>query len=399
MATLRERVEQKRAAPLREVDISDKREEVASALSELRDYNMAVFRSLELIQQARLEVKQADPSRAEMVLKAKIALKAKLSSPILMQLTEYQQFAAKKAELTKKKARLQEDLKSYVATTISTRQKEINDLLLLFGANFQIAETKASFIGREANTEYAVALGAHVLRVGTGNSGEPSFKTVLSAGDKFTLALALFFTQVRADTALGQATVIFDDPFSSQDMQRQWETGSQIRQLAKRAGQVIVFSHDPRFLHLIDKDAEQGVCSTFQISFESDVEAAIKQWSSTEELKEIYVRQAERIRHYANSGVFLADTNAESLIKDLRPFLEDFVKLRFPGRFGSMKMLDAMVDEIDAAGPSDPLFQDIEHLRALNEYTRANHHGGSSHPDTAALRAQCHRVLMVLGRY
>jgi wobble nucleotide-excising tRNase len=231
---------------------------------------------------------------------------------------------------------------------------------------------------------------------GTCLVGEPSFKTVLSAGDKFTLALALFFTQVRADAALDQATVIFDDPFSSQDMQRQWETGSQIRQLAKRARQVIVFSHDPRFLHLIDKDAEQGVC---QISFECDTEAAIKQWSPTEELKDIYVRQAERIRHYANTGMFLADSSAESLIKDLRPFLEDFVKLRFPGRFGTMKMLDAMVDEIDAAGPSDPLFKDVEHLRAVNEYTRANHHGGRSHPDIAALRAQCHRVLMVLGKY
>jgi hypothetical protein len=34
-------------------------------------------------------------------------------------------------------------------------------------------------------------VGAHVLRVGIGSQNEPSFKTVLSAGDKFTLALTL----------------------------------------------------------------------------------------------------------------------------------------------------------------------------------------------------------------
>jgi hypothetical protein len=111
------------------------------------------------------------------------------------------------------------------------------------------------------------------------------------------------------------------------------------------------------------------------------------------------VRQAERIRHLASKGQFLSDTNAESLIKDLRPFLEDFIKLRFPGRFDEMKMLDGMIDEIQAVGSSDPLFKDVTNLRALNEYTRANHHGGASRPDVDALRAQCRRVVMILGSY
>jgi wobble nucleotide-excising tRNase len=158
--------------------------------------------------------------------------------------------------LNSKKADLQTELRAHAGTTLSARQREINKLLTLFGANFQIVDAKAGFIGREANTEYAIELGAHVLRVRMGSQSEPSFKTVLSAGDKFTLALALFFTQVRSDPALNNAVVVFDDPFSSQDMQRQWETGCQIRQLADDAQQVIVLSHDPRFLFLIEKDAD-----------------------------------------------------------------------------------------------------------------------------------------------
>jgi wobble nucleotide-excising tRNase len=215
----------------------------------------------------------------------------------------------------------------------------------------------------------------------------------------FTLALALFFVQVRADPRLQQSVVVLDDPFSSQDMQRQWETGSQIRQLAREACQVLVFSHDPRFLHLIEKDADPRTCSSFQLSFESDSEAAIKQWSASDELQTNYVRQAERIRHYANAGQFLADTNVDSLITDLRPFLEDFIKLRFPGRFGPLQMLDEMVGLIEGTGVDDPLYRDVRDLRALNEYTRANHHGGASRPDRDALRAQCRRVISILGRY
>ena len=148
-------------------------------------------------------------------------------------------------------------------------------------------------------------------------------------------------------------------------MQRQWETGSQIRQLADDAQQVIVLSHDPRFLHLIEKDADPNFCSTFQLTFESDSEAAVKQWSAADELKTNYVRQAERIRHLAGTGLFLSDTSAENLIKDLRPFLEDFIKLRFPGRFDDMKMLEEVTDEIEAAGSSDPLYKDVARLRAL----------------------------------
>ncbi|MET4211093.1 hypothetical protein ABIB95_005930 [Bradyrhizobium sp. LA2.1] len=41
----------------------------------------------------------------------------------------------------------------------------------------------------------------------------------------------------------------------------------------------------------------------------------------------------------------------------------------------------------------------IRDFRALNEYTRANHHGGASRPDQDALRAQCRRVVSILGRY
>jgi wobble nucleotide-excising tRNase len=399
IALLCERFDKKAASPFSQLKLGPEREKIEDACECLRAYNNEVRKCLHEIERARREIQQADPNKAEAVLNSKKALQAKAAAPLVDETAEYLALAPKRRELNARKADLQEELRAYAATTLSVRQREINELLMLFGANFQIVDAKAGFVGREANTEYGIELGAHVLRVGMGSQSGPNFKTVLSAGDKFTLALALFFTQVRSDRALNNAVVVFDDPFSSQDMQRQWETGSQIRQLADDACQVIVLSHDPRFLYLIEKDANLSICSTFQLMFENDSEAAIKKWSASDELKSNYLRQAERIRHLASNGQFLSDTSAENLIKDLRPFLEDFIKQRFPGRFDALKMLDAMTDEIEAAGSSDPLFKDVANIRAVNEYTRANHHGGASRPDVDALRAQCRRVGLILGHY
>jgi wobble nucleotide-excising tRNase len=284
-----------------------------------------------------------------------------------------------------------------MASVVVARQSTINDLLEVFGAKFRIINTKASFVGREASTEFSVAIGDHTIKAGEQSFEEPSFTTVLSSGDKFTLALAFFSAQVRADPNLAKSRIIFDDPFSSQDMQRQWETTSQIRSLAADACQVIVLSHDPRFLSLIEKNTSS--CKTYQLTCNDDGEGSISIWSSEDELKDIYVRQAQRIREYAHNGNFLKDSNAETLIKDLRPFLEDYVRARFPGRFAALVMLDEMASEIEKAGSTDPLFKNTSEIRAINEYSRDNMHGGASAPNADQLRSQCKRVCSIIGQY
>ena len=189
----------KMSGPFSQIKLTSDRNKVARAFELLRTYNNEVRGCLDEIERVRREVQQADPVRAEAVLNSKKAIQAKTAAPLSSNATEYLSLVARRRELNTKRADLQTELRAYAGTTLSARQREINELLTLFGANFQIVDAKAGFVGREANTEYAIELGTHVLRVGVGSQSEPSFKTVLSAGDKFTLALALFFTQVRAD--------------------------------------------------------------------------------------------------------------------------------------------------------------------------------------------------------
>jgi hypothetical protein len=62
-------------------------------------------------------------------------------------------------------------------------------------------------------------------------------------------------------------------------------------------------------------------------------------------------------------------------------------------------MLDGMTTAIEEAGNSDPLFAYVGDLRALNEYTRPNMHGGGQAPNPDASRAQCQRVVSIIGTY
>lgn len=399
LGVLESLLKEKAGAPLAALDISVDRS-IAGAFDVIEEYNRQISRCDAPIEQAKQAVAFADYAKAQTQYAKLVAFGARRTDPMLTLAADYGQVEAEAKRLAEEKAEAQRELTAYAPQTIAARQAAINALLQSFGTDFKIDDAKANFVGREPNTEYAIAIGQSKVTAGEKSESEPSFKTVLSSGDKVTLALAFFITQVRSDKDIGNSVVIFDDPFNSQDMGRQWETTSQIRAIAEIAGQVIVLSHDPRFLSMIEKDA-RGELATYQIQCVAKTgEGGIHSWSSAEELKALYVRRAEIIREYANHGQLLPQQNEVSVQQALRPFLEDYLRARFPARFpNELTMLGDMTDEIEAAGVADPMFPHVADLRALNEYSRGGMHGGAQVPDPTALRAQCVRVLDIVGNY
>lgn len=254
-------------------------------------------------------------------------------------------------------------------------------------------------LDREQRELDAAMKGYAAKKVGEQSETEPSFKTVLSAGDKTTLALAFFISQARSDPELSSSVVVFDDPFSSQDMHRRFETTSQIREIARNACQSIVLSHDPRFLDLIEKNAEASTTSTFQLQCADSGHGSISVSIAADELKELYIRRSEMLREYAGRGKLLKDTTDIELVQAMRPFLEDYLRARNPGRFNDMEYLFGMADAIKRAGAADPLFDSVSDLLAINEYTRPEHHGGGKTPDPDELRAHSKRIVRIIGTY
>lgn len=397
LKSLQQLLEQKLSNPLVKGQLAN-RASVSAALAELTTYLGALEACGPTISDARASSATAELDKARTTLAQLKGLRAKLTGPLKDECDAWAKRAKRRQGIETEKKQAQDALKAYVSTTTDAKQNAINEILELFGASFKISGTKASFVGREANTDYSIAVGPHLVPAGERDRSKPSFNTVLSAGDKFTLALAFFLTQVKDDPNLADATIVFDDPFSSLDAHREWETTSQLRAVAKQACQVIVLSHDPRFLALIEKN-ERSTIDTFQITCDDTGSGEIRPWSSADELRDLYLRQCERIREYASTGNLLPGVTHESLIKDLRPFVEGFVRNRYPGRFAHLVMLDGMTDEIEKLGTADPMFPHVRDLRALNEYGRDNMHAGAPPPDPQALRAQCRRVVKIIGSY
>jgi hypothetical protein len=120
------------------------------------------------------------------------ALKALGGGLLKDEIASWRETSTRRGAIEIEKKAAQAKLRSHMDTTISPRQKKINTLLEMFGASFRLVETKASFVGREASTDFSIAIGPFSIKAGEASATEPSFATVLSGGDKFTLALAHF---------------------------------------------------------------------------------------------------------------------------------------------------------------------------------------------------------------
>ena len=390
---------QKKLAPLSVVELPGTPFDLEEAFKLLADYNLATIEFIREIDEVRAETATLDVTASERKLANYYALSGRSDEPINQAAIDYLAADERKKEIEKDKAASQRLLRTNAKKSAGDRQAAINVMLSDFGASFRIEGTTANFKGREPNAEFMISIGGHKVPAGEKSDTDPSFNTLLSAGDKTTLALAFFLTHVRSDPLLGEAIVVFDDPFNSQDLNRQFETTSQIRLVAARAKQVLVFSHDPRFLHMIEKDADRSLTTTFQLQCSDEGFGALDKWSSQRELASLYVRRSERIREYASQRILLDPNSDESLHQAIRPFLEDYLRNRFPGRFDESDLLYEMAKEIEHAGLGDPLFPHIENLFELNNFSRGSMHGGESASTSDELQAQCRKVVRIVGDY
>lgn len=398
LIALKSLFDRKTANPLTRVEFGEETVRIQAAFDLIANYNEVITRCIATIEAAKTAAQGADLPKAQRGYDQWLAMSDRRAEPIKSAAEGYAKSHERKNAITIEKKAAQNELTTYSKDVMKTRQQEINDLLEGFGANFRIVDAEANFKGREPNTDFWIGVGNSKLPAGEKSETEPSFKTVLSAGDKATLALAFFITQVRADANRNQAVVAFDDPFNSQDMDRQFETTSQIRAMSQEVCQTLVFSHDPRFLHMIERDSEVET-RTFQLLCSDAGEGTLANWSSEDELKTLYIRQAEMIREFASQGKPLKGTTSTETLQAIRPFLEDYLRARFPGRFALADRLVPMIEAIEQAGKDDPLFGSVGDLQGLNEYTRRNMHGGGQVPNPVELRARCKKVFEIVGRW
>ncbi len=368
-------------------------------------YNQAVTTANELISSRKDTTKGGNLETVNAELIRLIAIKERFEDATDKLCLEYNSATQHKKKLDSQKKTAKEKLDKYSSKIISKFELRINQLLKNFGTSFRIGETNRRYIGGTPSTTFQVIINDVPVTLGNSSTSisQPCFRNTLSAGDKSTLALAFFITQLELDPNLDQKIVILDDPFTSQDRSRRTYTQQLICKVAEKSKQTIVLSHEPRFLRLLWNTTPNAEIKTLQLCRLGKENTAITCWNIQDETSREYFQNYALLTTFANEGT--GDSRHVALA--IRPVLEEYLRFRLPFQFEEDEWLGDFISKIRNAEANDLLFaaqELLDELEGINDFSKKFHH--SSNPDAdneiiddTELQAYVQRTLDVIGGF
>ncbi len=371
-------LERKAATPLEHVSVdasfTGALDAFMSARRSAETYNQAVRAANGVIAQKKAATGTVDIRVVQSALTLLQAIKKRHEPEGKEACKKYMDAITEKKTIEDKKTRVKVRLDEHTREVIGHYENTINDLLEDFHAGFRITGTDHGYPGGVASTSYQILINETPVELGDPNSPLtiPSFKNTLSSGDKSTLALAFFLSQIEHDPAKASKIVIFDDPFSSQDSFRKDCTVQKIKKCGDECHQVIVLSHDQSFLKRIwDRLAIQaGDRKCLQLMRVGLRDTKICEWDIEEATQSPFAADRKSLAAYYIRG----EGSPRDIVVKIRPVLETYCRNLYPGDFGE-DALGTIIGKIRANGPVHQLFPLLEKVEALNEYARRYHHG------------------------
>ena len=310
---------------------------------------------------------------------------------------EYLITARKKEEGEELKSKLGEELTESEGDLLKQYQNKINEYLIMFGAAFRIADNHKVMTGGKPSASYCILLKKEKIQLGGPNTeGKPSFKNLLSEGDKSTLAFALFLAKLESEKDLSNKIVVIDDPISSLDVHRQTSTRNRIVELAGKIQQLILLSHNQIFLndfynHGSIKSNKVRLLYIRKIGEESSID----KWNLEETFTNSYFHQHRIVKEYIDSDT--GDTL--EIARCLRPMLEENLRTRFPETFKRDIWLGDMVKlirESESSAELSLMKPVLLKIADVNDYTSSFHHGGSKSVNKTELKAYAELTFKIL---
>ena len=314
---------------------------------------------------------------------------------------KYLRLRKEKDEVGQKIKETRQLLNRHTEKMIKPYEDRINELLRDFNAKFRIAEVSHRYSGGTAASTYRLLIEDEPIDLGNpGTSQEiPSFKNTLSSGDRSTLALAFFLTHLEFDPELDKKTIIFDDPFTSQDAFRRQQTVQEIVKIARSCRQVIVLSHDTNFLEDVWDKAPQCQRKALSIDAGGTEGSKITEFDLKRACQNRTTREMGDLQTYLTTG----GEDPHNIIRKLRPMLEAHCWTSYPAYFNADRdWLGEIVRKIRELGSQHPAWHLCDELELIKEYTSPYHHGQnmntSSTPaiDTQELQGFVRRTLTLM---
>lgn len=379
----------KQAAPLEQLELSDRtralvatyeghRDAIATINQRLREANRAISVTKERAAAADATILAGDLARVK-------AVKARHAPETAALCDDYLRERAAKSATERLRDQARVDLEHHRATVFPGYQTAINLYLQRFNASFRLdSVTYANTRGGPTCT-YNVIINNTPVPIGGVDPapGEPSFRNTLSAGDRNTLALALFFSSLDQDAGLANKIVVVDDPISSLDDHRALTTVQEIRRLAGRAAQVIVLSHNKPFLCRL----WEGTDSTMRAALEVTRDPAgstIRVWDVRQDSITEHDRRHALLRGYLTSGT----GDMRQVARSIRPHLEAFLRVACPEQCPPETLLGPFLNVCEQRVGTPRQILDhpsTQELHELVEYANKFHHNTNPAWETEAI--------------
>ncbi|MEX2376331.1 MAG: AAA family ATPase [Dehalococcoidia bacterium] len=379
-------LDRKQASPLVALTpdqaFSDAQTAYSTLESQVARYNAAVVAANAVIESKKAATEAADLGTIEAALSRLRAKKKRWEADVQTMCAAYKAAQGEKTTIEGEKSDVRAELDNYTARVIEQYEQAINQLLEDFNAGFRITGTTHGYPGGIASSSYQILINNTPVPLGDAGTplDQPSFKNTLSSGDRSTLALAFFLAQLERDPALSAKIVVFDDPFTSQDSFRRDCTVQKIRRCGEAASQVIVLSHNQRFLKLLwDRlGAQAANRKCLEMTRVGQRDTTICEWDIEEATQAAFNADRKALKGYS----LYAEGTPREIVQKIRPVLESHCRYVAGGLVLPTDTLGVIVGKVRNTGPSSILHAVLDELDDLNEYTRRYHHGENQNAAT-----------------
>jgi wobble nucleotide-excising tRNase len=372
------------------VTLSQRYTDAVRALESLRAtseaYNAVVLAINERVVKFRAQHASTDLAALRIQLGELKLVEKKQSAEAVEATKAYTDAIGAKAQLETDKTKAKSELDAYSADVLKMHDKRINELLVMFGAGFSIGSTERSYVGGKPSSNYSLLINRVPVELGDDRTPikTPSFKNTLSAGDRSTLALAFFISQLERDPKLADKIVVFDDPFTSQDRSRRSATLSLIGSLSEKAKQVFILSHDPFFLRACWDTYKGGNVTSCHQFFRLGEATTTGEWDIERETLPEYSKKHKIIWDYCYSST----GSPLEVAQTIRPVLEEYLRLKLPRCFQDNEWLGQFIEKIRNSPVGEPLAAAqviLPRIEYINEYGKRFHHSSTRAADTAVM--------------
>lgn len=358
---------------------------LASINQAINSYNTEVAVLAANIDDFKKRLATDDSKTLEIEIKKLEAILKRQRPEVCNTITDYQSAEVERKRLDAEKVETRQRIDVLMQSTLQQYQTDINQLISDFGAEFSIEQLKPSYVGSgEPRTEYVLSVRDKRVKLGNRTdllSGH-SFGSILSEADKRTLAFSFFIARLKSDPNRASKVVILDDPVSSLDRNRRYQSIRLITSLATECKQMIILSHDPFFVRdlcqsFVDHKTNPITPGILTIKRVHNGYSALGTCNIEDICSSDYYRHHRIVTDYVDGK---STVNNRDVAKAIRPLLEGYYHRRFPDMIPRKLMFGQIIARVVNPVTKGPL----THLKSLaKELGEINDYVGQFHHDSA----------------